>query len=215
MLYLGLQVPEELTNERVTHCPLIQIIPRSLNDPFVQSAMLAFSDYTHLLFTSKSSVTLFFEYASHFDISMESIQSKTIIVVGQKTASKLQDFGVIPQAIAEEETAEGVTKLLQEMSLEQANFFWPHSARSRSIISNWLTTNGIRHCSCIFYDTIYIKPEALPDLNSFEEIMFTSPSTVDAFIACYGRLPTNKKLSCKGPVTEAYLRCQISGVNPK
>lgn len=210
ILYLGLEMPSHLYRKDVIHCPLIRISARPKEDVDVKSAMRDFALYTHLIFTSRSSVDIFFKYAPFFGISAQEIQKKCIVVVGESTSAKVRQFGASTSFVAVNETSEGVIEILEQRRLHTAHFFWPHSARSRPLISQWLDSQGIKCCSCIFYDTEFVKPELLPDLARCSEIVFTSPSTIDAFIECYGQLPNDKKLSCKGPVTEKYLRtCQI------
>ena len=55
-------------------------------------------------------------------------------------------------------------------------------------------------------------PKDLPDLDLgfFNEIMFTSPSTVRNLKRRYGRLPKGIKVSCIGDVTlEEAKRCKL------
>jgi uroporphyrinogen-III synthase len=50
----------------------------------------------------------------------------------------------------------------------------------------------------------------VPNLAAFDEIVFTSPSTIEAFLAIFGALPRDKILTPVGPVTEAALRLALS-----
>lgn len=118
------------------------------------------------------------------------------IAVGQKTAEALGR----PCLVAEEETAEGVIKILK--TLNDPYVLYPHSARSRSVISEYLT--DIRHKEIIAYDTVSQVPFDPPPLDPFDEIFFTSPSTVDAFLEIYGALP-DKQLIAQGEITRKHL----------
>jgi uroporphyrinogen-III synthase len=55
------------------------------------------------------------------------------------------------------------------------------------------------------YDTVTQKLEPKPDLNHVQEIVFTSPSTVLAFLEIFGALPKGKKLIAIGPITQQQL----------
>lgn len=202
ILYLGLEVPEHLQARQIVHCPLIKIMPRPKQDPAIAQAFASLQHYTHLIFTSKSAVSIFMDYASQ----SPDLDDKRLIAVGKKTAAKLASYGILHPLVAKEETAEGVVQLLSDLDLAKAHVFWPHSSLSRPIITAWLKQQQVCHCACALYDTIPNIPETIPDLNRFDEIVFTSPSTIDAFLQIYKRFPADKTLTCIGPVTQAYLK---------
>jgi uroporphyrinogen-III synthase len=57
-------------------------------------------------------------------------------------------------------------------------------------------------------------PDDLPDIDieSFDEVLFTSPSGVRNFLKRYGRLPKKVKAHFIGRVTQnEALRCHITG----
>lgn len=204
-LYLGLEMPAHLLKDNLVHCPLIQIHPLPKTDEGIASAMAAFADYTHILFTSKSAVSIFFNYCPEFGIEKDQLKEKKIVAVGKKTAEKISQFGLFNTLIASEETAEGVISALDSCNLSHAHFFWPHSALSRPLIAQWFLQQQIPLSSCIFYDTVMRMPDPLPNLDQFDEIIFTSPSTVDAFFQVFGSMPTNKILKAIGPITQHHL----------
>lgn len=202
-LYLGLELPPEYQKGSVFHCPFIQVIPRPTTDPLVIHAFQHFNDYTHLIFTSRNSVCIFFHLAASFRST--TTENKITISVGQRTAEKLKDYGIASNVIANEETAEGIVKELKKIDLKQAHLFLPQSSIARTVIKDWLTQEQILYTACPIYDTLPRLPNPLPDLSQFKEIVFTSPSIVNAFIQAYGSFPNGKKFICKGPVTQSYL----------
>jgi len=208
ILYLGLEVPDDLADSNVIHCPLITITPRSMQEPEIAQMFTELSAFTHLIFTSKSAVTFFMDYAAARGLE-NTLKDKCIIAVGQKTSAKLHSYGITASHIANNETAEGVIEVLETLDLSHAYLLWPHSSLSRPLLIDWMTSQNIRYRDCILYDTIPIRPAPLPDLELCDEIVFTSSSTVDAFLEAYGRIPQNKKLTCIGPVTEKYLSSHI------
>lgn len=205
ILYLGLEVPSHLAGADLVHYPVIRITPLPRESPEIQKAFYEFASFTHLLFTSKTAVKIFFEYAASFGISASQICAKVIVAVGNKTAAKIQQYGAEATLIAEQETAEGIAALLDRQDLGAAYLFWPHSALARPVLDEWLRHHQIKHLSCIFYRTAAHTPYAPPDLADFSNIIFTSPSTVDAFLCTYKAFPEGKTLTCIGPVTQKYL----------
>lgn len=212
ILYLGLEVPQNLSHGSVIHCPLIAIAPRPSDDTDIQQAFQDFASYTHLVFTSKSAVSLFSTYVKGYGFAIEDVQRKCLIAVGQGTAKRIRACGLAPTLIAKEETAEGLVALLAGCDLKGAYLFWPHAALARPVLTDWLISQHIQHRACVFYDTVVQRPPCLPDLQPCNEIVFTSPSTVDAFLEVFGPIPYDKTLTCIGPITQAHLNKQAKVV---
>lgn len=208
-LYLGLEVPPDLQAESIVHCPFIRIVPKPLDDLAVISAFRNFPSFTHLIFTSRSAVSIFFDLAQSFQINGQEIADKKIISVGKRTEEKLRKYGIESDLIAGEETAEGILAVLKSLDLKMSHFFLPQSAISRPVISEWLAKQQIAYVACPIYNTLPNIPDPLPNLTEFGQIVFTSPSVVNAFVQAYGLIPTDKILRCIGPVTESYLRLAI------
>lgn len=207
ILYTGLD-PSHYNDSDATiiHLPLIQIVPRSSTDPFIQAALHKFSSYTHIIITSKSSVSILKEYLPLFNYTLQDWKKKLTLSVGKVTTSHLETIGIVPQIIAQEETAEGITTELAKLNLKDALFFWPRSSQARPVLEQFFNKNQLRLVKCDLYDTIPTLLQEKPDLDQFDEIVFTSPSTVKAFLAIFDKLPSNKILTPIGPITEAYLK---------
>ena len=186
ILYLGLRPPADTPHERYIHFPVIAIEPVEWSGDLCA--------YTHLIFTSPTAVSLLLEKTP--------AQGKKTIAVGHATAAELRRFGHEPM-IAEEETAEGVVELLSLLNLKGAHLFWPHSGQARRVISDYCKIHSIQLTESILYQVIPVCPRPLPIMEEFDEVLFTSPSTVDAFLRIFPKLP-GEKCRAIGPVT---LRC--------
>jgi uroporphyrinogen-III synthase len=205
ILYVGLDYPSDLEGE-ITHCPLIQITPRSCQNEAIFHSLSQFSAYTHILITSKSTIPILKEYLPLFGYSQQDWREKKILAIGQKTAQALMKQSLIPTLIAKEETSEGMIEELRHFSFDPSSFlFWPHSSLSRLVIRNFFQTLPFRWQECSLYDTEPRLPQPLPKLDLFDEIIFTSPSTIDAFLQFFGALPQDKQLTPIGPITKQYL----------
>lgn len=204
-LYLGLDLPDYLKDCDLVHYPVIKIIPSEASNPDIKKAFNDLQKYSHIIFTSKSAVRVFFEFLKFYHSQASDISKKAFIVVGTQTAHTLQSFGKFDCKIADEETAEGVVVSLEKILEPDDYLLWPHSKLSRDVISNYLTFKKIGFHECILYDTIPHQPFSPPALEQFQEIIFTSPSTVDAFKQIYGAIPANKILTAIGPITKNHL----------
>lgn len=188
------------------HYPVIKIVPRPFDHPEIKHAYDDLKDYTHLLFTSKNAVKVFFGHLSLMKKNIEELKSKTVIAIGEVTSAHLAAFGLPASLVSKEETQEGVIKLLNGMDLDDAYFFMPRSSLSRPVLANFFSEREIRFQACDLYDTVSQVVEPRPDLSAIDEIVFTSPSTVKAFMEIFQELPKGKKCLAIGPVTEQALR---------
>lgn len=212
ILYLGTDPTQFESQGRATghliHYPVIKVVPRSLEHLELKAAYASLDAFTHLIFTSKNAVKIFFKHLADLKCSVENLKAKKTIAIGTVTAAHLAILGLSPQCIAQE-TQESVVQLLNTMDLESAYFFMPRSSLSRPVIVHFFQAHQVRYLACDLYDTVTQILEPKPDLNQIDEIVFTSPSTVNAFIEIFGTLPTGKRLIAIGPVTEQALLTRI------
>lgn len=188
ILYLGLDPSRYPQSRKLLHYPVIRT-EKIHSESFLQAKVL-WPQFTHVIFTSKTAVSYWFEE--------ETGEGKIVIAVGKSTAEELEKRGIDP-LVAKRETQEGVIELLETLDLRGAYIFWPRSKRARPVLESYLS--HMRYCALDLYDTVLQKPEPVPDLREVDEIVFTSPSTVRGFLAIYGFLPKNKTLRAIGPVT--------------
>ena len=206
VLYLGLEAPKgPKADEQVFHLPLIKIIPRLPSDAAVREFYRQLPSYTHAVFTSKSAVRIFFNYLPHFNLTGEALNKLKIAAVGKATAGLLKEKGAQVEWVAKLETSEGLCDLLKNEAQANTYFCWPHSLLSRPVLLDFFKRNPCQYYACVFYETHYEKPEQYPSLEEVDEIIFTSPSTIRAFLQLYGKIPWDKSLVTIGPVTEKQL----------
>lgn len=179
ILYLGLR-PKVGT----FHYPVIR------TEPLVTCLPAEWPLFTHIIFTSQTTVEY---WPGPWD--------KAMIAIGDATASALKKRGVEP-LIAPFATQEGVIELIKGI---KGHFFIPRSRLARSALTDYMKENQIPHCTLDLYDTHFQKLEPIPNLDDFDEIVFTSPSTVEGFLRIYGSLPREKKLTAIGPITQKAL----------
>lgn len=196
ILYLGLD-PSRYPYE-VVHFPIIHIVPRPFGFQEIQEAFHLFPSYTHLLFTSRSAVKITLEYGKRAGVNFF---GKTVLAIGKATAELLERVDLV----SAKEDAEGMVEELKKIPLQGAHFFYPRSSLARSVIVDYFLQEEITFTSPVIYET-YPRLSLEPiDLNPFKEIVFTSPSTVHAFLNIFGPLPKDKKLIALGSVTQKEL----------
>ena len=94
---------------------------------------------------------------------------------------------------------------LRTQPLEKTHFFFPRSSLSRNVILDFFKKNHILFQDCFIYDTVTQKNQPTPHLEEIDEIIFTSPSTIKAFLEIFSAIPLDKKLTAIGPITQKAL----------
>lgn len=153
----------------------------------IEPALVQWPHFTHLIFTSQTAVHY---WPGPWD--------KEIIAIGPATATALAEKG-LQSLVASEATQEGVITLLRSID---GYFLIPRSRRARSALTDDLRTRNVPFLALDLYDTICQRPEPVPNLDDFDEIVFTSPSTVEGFLKIYGALPKGKRIIAIGPITQ-------------
>lgn len=179
-LYLGLR-----PKAGMVHYPVI----RTVFCGHVEKALEKWADFTHVIFTSQTAVEY---WPGPWD--------KKIVAIGLSTASALREKGCSP-VIAPEATQEGVMQVIEE-----GYYLLPRSRRARSALTDFMKNKGIRFFVLDLYDTVFQKLEPVPDLSQFDEIIFSSPSTVEGFLRIFGKLPQDVQLTAIGPITKRALQ---------
>ncbi len=208
ILYLGLD-PSSFSKRPLIHYPVIKIVPKNPLEVELQKVFRKLPSFTHILFTSKNAVQLFFSFAKGF------FHQKIFIAIGSETALYVRKQGYSP-LVAKIPTQEGIALLLDTLELKRASVLLPCSTLARPFLKEYLEKRKIPCKVCFLYETKHQKPEPLPSLNEIEEIVFTSPSTVDGFFKIFpSDAIKEKKLHCIGPITKDYLLKKIGLVERK
>ncbi len=187
-LYLGLR-PWEGT----FHYPVIRT---EMCEPAeLEEALRLWPEFSHVIFTSQTAVEY---WPGPWD--------KIVIAIGEPTASvlRMKKLNVLVAPFA---TQEGVMTLIAH--LRSAYFFLPHSKKARPELVDFLKRQQVRHFALPLYDTHFQCPEPIPNLDDFDEIVFTSPSTVEGFLRIFKQLPEGKTLTPMGPITRKALQAHM------
>ena len=206
VLYLGTDKTFSLERCEVMHYPVILLIPKTLQDENVKSCLKRLPLFSHCFLTSKNAVEILFTLSLD---ALESLRGKCISI-GPATTLALQKRGITPLWEAKLASQEGMIEEMQKHSWKNAYIFYPRSSLARSCLSLYLDQAKIAYEALDLYDTVCQAPQPIPSLEDIEEIIFTSPSTVEGFFRIFSEVPNGKKIRLQGPVTEeAFYRISL------
>jgi len=158
----------------VVHHPLIELVPIPFEEPEL-------SGYDWIIFTSRFAVKFFFNKDKKRELPK-------VVAIGETTASTLEEIGVSVDFMPEEASSTGILALMKTKNLEGTKILVPCSNLAEAYLPSELQKLGAQVKKLVVYQNI--KPKAgKVDLNGFDEIVFTSPSTVRNFISEYGAVP--------------------------
>jgi uroporphyrinogen-III synthase len=210
VLYLGTDPSlYAKSTAHLEHHPVIKIEKRDFSSFQIQHQIRDFKNYTHIIFTSKNTVMVLKEALEFFGYGVSAISSKVILSIGDATSKALTQIGVNASLQPEIATQEGMMDLLDRIDCEEGYFFYPRSSRARATLSYYMRVRKLRHQVCDLYDTKLNQEFNIGCLDAFSEIVFTSPSTVNAFYRRYPSIPSSIKISAIGPITQAALDEEI------
>ena len=190
VLYVGTDPSRYQHTGELVHYPVIRTVLRASIDDVLRRDV---ARCTHWLFTSPNAVRHW------FSIGAPGCFEKSF-AVGPSTAAALWQKG-IQAKVAPIATQEGLIELLEVVDLEGALIGWPRSSKARTVLGDYLSRRSVSFLSIVLYEPVTQRLEPVPDLALFDEIVFTSPSTVEAFLEIFGRIPWEKKIVPIGPVT--------------
>ncbi|MCH9612954.1 MAG: hypothetical protein S4CHLAM102_14540 [Chlamydiia bacterium] len=209
VLYLGIDPTNFKTDRFVRHLPLIRVVPRPLHAIDVQRAFRSLLQYTHIVFTSKSSVKIFFRYIKKMGLSKDQFENVDMIAIGRITAAYLREEGFEPIDVAKEESVEGLLSILGRLNLDDAYVLLTRASTVYPTLSHFLIEKGVRYEVCDLYTIVENIPRQLPSLRDVDEVVFSNPLTVENFFRFFQPLPIGLKLTALGPMTKRTLEGKL------
>ncbi len=190
-LFLGLDPTEPLGADDV-HLPLIEIVPLSVD----WNKIPPMESFDYCLITSRQTVRF-----------VPQIIGCQVVAVGAGTAKSLGQPCLIPK----EATQEGMITLLKELGVgDGTRILYPRSALARPLLAETIEEMGAKLWAPPVYTARARSGTTLPALESFEEIVFTSPSVVNSFFDLSPKGWNCEQFSCIGPVTKKCLQSALS-----
>ncbi len=204
ILYVGTDPTHYQGRGRVIHYPVIRLVPKLASDPHIIECLGSLSAYTHILFTSKQAVSIFFSLVESY--AEFSSRAYRYLSIGAATTHAIESRGglAIQQALVA--TQEGVVDLIEKIPHQEMVVLYPRSSQARPLLADFLVKQKIAHRICDLYDPCIQVPEPTPDLTEIDEIVFTSPSTVKGFFEIFAQVPDHIRMVAIGPITQRALQ---------
>lgn len=209
ILFTGLSAERFFLKGNFFHLPLIEIKPMENYTAF-DKQVKSIMNFDWLIFVSRYGVEYFFKRLKNIGYDLRKLAHLQIAAIGTSTKNRLLDFGILADVVPENESSGGLMEEFKNIDINNKKILLPRSDISDKGLGTALENMGAQVTTLSAYRNV--MPENLPDidLNLFDEIMFTSPSTVRNFIERYKKVPEHVSISCIGKVTrQEAQRCRL------
>lgn len=209
ILFTGLSQERFFNKGVYFHLPLIKIEPLDDYREF-DNYLKRIRNFDWIVFASRYGVEYFFKRLKAKGYDLRVLSDIKIAAIGNSTKNRLLDFGIIADLVPKKESSEGLVTEFKNLDIKGKRIFLPRSDISDKGLEKACKRLGAKITTSFAYKNV--MPKDLPDLNLdyFDEIMFTSPSTVRNFKRRYKKVPKNVKVRCIGDVTlRETKRCRL------
>jgi len=209
VLFTGLSKERFFTDGTYYHLPLIDIGPLEDYKEF-DSHLKKIRQFDWIVFASRYGVEHFFRRLKKIGHDSRILNNIKIAGVGNSTKARLLDFGISADLVPQKESSEGLIEEFEKIDIRGKNIFLPRSDISDKGLEKAFQKLGAIIATSSAYTNRISRDLPDLDLTSFDEVMFTSPSTVRNFRKRYVRLPKHVKARCIGDVTlREAKRCRL------
>lgn len=210
ILFTGLSGEKFFSPGRYDNVPLIKIKSASDYTRF-DRLLKGIAGFDWVVFTSRSGVEYFFKRLAVIGLDSRGLAGVKIAAIGKSTGQKLLEYALRADLVARRESSEDLIREFKRINLKEKKIFLPQSSLSSEKLQEGLKKLGAKVKTAVAYKNVI--PDDLPDLDLglFDEIVFTSPSTVKNFKKKYKRIPGHTRIRCIGKVTAKEVeRCRLS-----
>jgi uroporphyrinogen III methyltransferase/synthase len=185
----------------IVHRPIIDCV--DLEDYSRAEAVLKrLNTFDWIVFTSVNGVKFFFQRLNTVGYDTRALASIKVAAIGKTTAERLLDFGISADMCPETESSAGLLEKFGTLEVKNKKVLLPQSEIGSRELPDGLVDMGATVEKLPIYKTIEIEPGEV-NFDYIDRILFTSGSTVRAFVNRFGTVPPQIRVYCLGPPTLA------------
>ena len=208
------ELSERLTDAGAepVEAPLIRIEDPEDWGPLDQT-ITQLDTYDWVIFTSANAVDKFFERLAVFHLEAQTLAGLRIGVVGTVTEKRVKRYGVTVDCRPGRFDADALVEEMQRSyDMNGVRVLFPSADIARETVVAGLSALGAQVTPAVVYRTVSetsLPPHvfALLERKEIHAVVFTSSSTVKAFVGAVGKdrlaaLLSGMIVACMGPITE-------------
>ncbi|MFT3739914.1 MAG: uroporphyrinogen-III C-methyltransferase [Breznakibacter sp.] len=209
-LFTGLNPADFKEDGICVHSPMIAIRPLPLDERMVQ-ALRGIAGFDRIVFTSRYAVQHFFDRLMEVGLDARALSPVKITSIGRTTSKALRDKGILAPPEPAEDSSQGLVEWFKQQTIAGEHILIPRSSLGLPVLPDGLTALGHQVTVLPVYDTVMPDNIIRHNLDDFDGVVFTSPSTIDNFIRFYGQLPPHLKVAARGRETGKRVSGHLTG----
>ncbi|MHC5199304.1 MAG: uroporphyrinogen-III synthase, partial [Planctomycetota bacterium] len=184
----------------IVHRQIIRCI-ESENDDQTDAYFKSPPKHNWIVFTSGNGIQFFFKklYAAGFDARI--FANTKFAVIGKASGKRLLEFGIKADLTAAIESSKGLLEAFSDSNINGLSMLLPQAEISSTELADGLTDRGAAIDKLTVYKTVETEIDDV-DLDYIDQILFTSGSTVRAFVNKFGSVPDHIEALCLGTPTQ-------------
>lgn len=201
ILLLGISSERYRELGTIIHRPIISCVPIEDNAPLA-GAVNSICTYDWIVFTSANAIKYFFEALYANGLDSRALGTTKIAAIGKATARSLGDHGLRADLCPETESSVGLIEEFGKIDISGQKVLLPQAEIATEVLPTGLVDMEADVSKVAAYKTVEVDPGDV-DFDYIDQILFTSGSSVQAFVNKFGKLPDNVKALCLGKPTQA------------
>ena len=165
------------------------------------------ASFDWIIFTSGNGIKNFFKKFYRSGQDARSLSQTKIAVIGKASAETLLTFGIKADICSKLESSKGLLEAFAEIEVKGKNILLPQAEVASKELPEGLTQRGAVIEKMPVYRTEDIEMADV-DLDYIDQIIFTSSSTINAFVKKFGSVPDHIKSYCLGVPTQNTAKSQ-------
>jgi len=185
----------------IVHRPLIKLV--GLEDYSEADGILGrLNDYDWVVFTSRNGVRYFFERLNALGLDGRAFGPAKAAVIGATTAAELKSYGILADIQPKEETSAGLLEEFRKIPVGKKRILLVRPQAGADTLPQGLAGLGAICEQVAVYRNVEVEPDDV-DFDFIDQVLFTSGSTVRAYVKHFGAVPAGIRVFCLGPPTLA------------
>ena len=196
ILVLGMH-PEKYEHlGAIVHRPMIDCV-RLEDYSGADSVLGRIGQFDWIVFTSANAMRFFFERLRAVGLDCRALARAMVAVIGKTSAERLSEFGIAADMRPNTESSAGLLREFEVLGMRDKKILVPQSEIASNELSEGLAGMGAIVEKLPIYRTVEVDPGEI-DFDHVDQILFTSGSTIRAFVKRFGTVPTHIKAYCLG-----------------
>lgn len=166
----------------------------------VDDVIKSIAEYDWIVFTSVNGAKYFFERLNIAGSDTRLLASAKVAAIGRTTAGRLKEFGIISDLVPENESSAGLLEEFSKLDMSNKKVLLPQAEVSSKELPDGLLNMNADIKKITVYKTIDKDPGQI-DFDFIDQILFTSGSTVRAFVKHSKEVPSHIKVYGLGQPT--------------